>query len=620
MLKIRKNFFGQKKKSAFTLMEIMVSIAILWIISAGVFSVLWELMTSWKLDKSKIEMNSEIVDAVASVKNYLKNWDEIKILKSNIYKDNILWEKFNWVLIKNKKNNWEKKSLFTLIKPLETSLSGDFWEKTIWDKNYHLWITDLNLFSDLQKDWNNLYFTDPWNWLVWKCDLDFTDCSQISWWWSWKFLTPTWIAINSNNLYFSDTYQNLIFRVPKNDFSNDKVENIAWKIWTKINPDTWEESNYVISWFKDWNFWRNTLNHPKWLVIYDWYLYFADSWNNAVRVVNLTNYNIETYIWTWDAWIVEDWVFPWDFLLNNPTGLAIRWDIWMLLISDTDNNRIVAVWPFSWNNSYYKPFTIAWIWKKDERILTDWFFWWKDEFVWSLDDVIEKERNVWEMWFWWDFLLANNAILNHPTWIKFYWSWWFVFADSWNNLIRKVQIWKFSEDDTKTLFSNFNRIETIIWNAWEILIYEDETWSWTDIKMSTSAPQAWNWTWFTKEAMLDNPMWIAFSWSDILFTDLQLSKKNLYWKINYCSWDCFNWSWNVVFMKEKAFTALNIDKISITNLDDFISKNSLDVMQFIERRYDELKLISFYLKFVDFVKWKKVDVDIRTSVENRLKN
>ncbi|MCD5382967.1 prepilin-type N-terminal cleavage/methylation domain-containing protein [Candidatus Gracilibacteria bacterium] len=620
MLKIRKNFFGQKKKSAFTLMEIMVSIAILGIISAGVFSVLGELMTSGKLDKSKIEMNSEIVDAVASVKNYLKNGDEIKILKSNIYKDNILGEKFNGVLIKNKKNNGEKKSLFTLIKPLETSLSGDFGEKTIGDKNYHLGITDLNLFSDLQKDGNNLYFTDPGNGLVWKCDLDFTDCSQISGWGSGKFLTPTGIAINSNNLYFSDTYQNLIFRVPKNDFSNDKVENIAGKIGTKINPDTGEESNYVISGFKDGNFGRNTLNHPKGLVIYDGYLYFADSGNNAVRVVNLTNYNIETYIGTGDAGIVEDGVFPGDFLLNNPTGLAIRGDIGMLLISDTDNNRIVAVGPFSGNNSYYKPFTIAGIGKKDERILTDGFFGGKDEFVGSLDDVIEKERNVGEMGFGGDFLLANNAILNHPTGIKFYGSGGFVFADSGNNLIRKVQIWKFSEDDTKTLFSNFNRIETIIGNAGEILIYEDETGSGTDIKMSTSAPQAGNGTGFTKEAMLDNPMGIAFSGSDILFTDLQLSKKNLYGKINYCSGDCFNGSGNVVFMKEKAFTALNIDKISITNLDDFISKNSLDVMQFIERRYDELKLISFYLKFVDFVKGKKVDVDIRTSVENRLKN
>jgi len=617
-----KNFL--KAKKAFTLMEVMVSIAILWIISSAVFTIISTLFYDWKKDKAKIEMNAEIVDSVAMVKKYIKEWEELKILDSKLWEKNILWNQYNWILVKNK-NSELKSSLFTLIKPLETKLSWDFWEKTVWDKNFHLWITELNLFSDIAKDWSDLYFTDPWNWFVWKKDISWTLSKISSFQYNWKdlnFLTPTWLLVWNTNIYFSDTYRDLIFYVPKSDFSNDKVKILAWKIWIKINQDTWEKKYYVISWYQDWSFWRNTLNHPKWLALYDNYLYFADSWNNAIRVINLQNWNIETFIWNWKAWMSEDWVFHQEFLLNNPTDIDIRDDIWMLLISDTNNNRIVASWPFSWNNSYSKPFTISWVWKKEFKNLANWVFNLDDKFVWSNDFVIEEEENVWLNWFWWDFFLANNAILNHPTWIKFFWTWWFIFSDSWNNLIRKVSIWDFWNWSNNSLFDNQNRIETIIWNASEVLIKKWEDWN-MDIKLSTSAPKSWNKSWTWKLALLDNPMWISFSWSDILFTDLQLFKKKLYWKINLCDWDCLNWVWNVDFLFPKSFNALNLDKISITNLWDFISKTPIALMQFVGKNFNSWKekVVSVYLKFIDYLRVDdEVFVDIKTSVKNLIKN
>ena len=626
----------KNNNSAFTLMEIMVSIAILWIISSAVVSVFTWLIYDWKKDKAKIMMNAEIVDSIAIVKKYIKEWDELKILDSNILDKNVLWNRLNWILVKNKNteiNSINKSSLFTLIKPLETELSWDFWEKTVWDKNFHLWITDLNLFSDIAKDsdWS-LYYSDPWNWFIWK-DKSGTK-TKISWFnydsEKLNFLTPTWILVWGTNIYFSDTYRNLIFYVPKDNFTNDGVKILAWKIWQKIDEDIWEKSYYVISWFKNWSSWRNVLNHPKWLALYDNKLYFADSWNNVIRVIDLqNNANIETFIWNWEAWMSEDWVFHSEFLLNNPSDIDVRWDIWMLLISDTDNNRIVASWPFSWNNSYSKPFTIAGVWKTEFKNLSDWFFNLNDKFVWKdisevKKNIIESEKNVWWMWFWWDFFLANNAILNHPTWIKFFWTWWFIFSDSGNNLIRKVSVWDLWQWWNLKLSKNINRIETIVWNASEVLIKEwEDDWNWwkfMDIKVSTSAPESKNWTWSSKNAFLDNPMWLSFSWSDILFTDLKISKKRLYWKINICNSECLNWSWNVLFLKEKAFNALNIDKISITNLWDFISKTPLDVMQFTEKRLSNWtkKIISIYLKFINYLKTEdKIFIDVKTSVENR---
>jgi len=621
----KKNFL--KNNSAFTLMEIMVSIVILWIISSSVFSIFNTLIIWWKKDKMKIEMNSEIVNAVASVKKYIKQADELKILNSNIHNKNILWNILNWILIKNKTQNINS-SLFTLIKPLKTRLSWDFWEKTIWDENFHLWIIDLNLFSDIAKDWNDLYYSDPWNWYIWK--KTWSSETKISWFEigstntrEKKFLTPTWILVwswSNANIYFSDTYQNLIFYVPKNNFNNQNVKILAWNFWIHTDKNTWKKTDFVISWFKDWIFWKNTLNHPKWLALYNNHLYIADSWNNVIRILDLINNNLETYIWNWESWISEDWVFPSEFLLNNPSDIDIKTDnnwFWMLLISDTDNNRIVAAWPFTWNNSYYKPFTIAWVWKTEMKNLADWFFNLTDKFVWNNKEIIKLEKNIWYQWFWWDFFLANNAILNHPTWIKFFWTWWFIFSDSWNNLIRKVSVWDFW--NWKSLFDNQNRIETIIWNSSEILISsKEDNWS-MDFKISTSAPESKNWTWSSKNAFLDNPMWLSFSWSDILFTDLFLTKKRLYWKINSCDWECLNWSWNVNFIREKAFNALNIDKISITNLWDFISKTPLDVMQFIEKNTEIWwqQMISIYLKFINYLKWDKNSIDIRTSVENR---
>lgn len=630
MLK-NKNFLKAKKNnSAFTLMEIMVSIAILWIISSSVFSVFSYLIYDWKKDQTKIEMNAEIVDSVAMIKKYIKEADELKILDSELWDWNILWQKLNWILIKNT-NEEIKSSLFTLIKPLETELSWDFWEKTVWDQNFHLWITDLNLFSDIVKFWDKIIFSDPWNWNIWKMDSDWNNSEILFWWNNSPFLTPSWLFLWTNFLFISDTYQNLIFAVEISDFSKDNLSErnnslkiISWKKWEKIDENTWEKSDYVISWFKDWSLWINTLNHPKWLSSYNNKLYVADSWNNAIRVIDLSTFYIETFIWNWLAWISEDWVFHQEFLLNNPSDIDIRSDIWMILISDTDNNRIVASWPFSWNNSYSKPFTITWVWKSEIKNYSDWFFNKNDDFIWSLDDVVKAEENVWWMWFWWDFFLANNSILNHPTWIKFFWTWWFIFSDSWNNLIRKVSVWNYWQWWYLSLFKNENIIETIIWNSSEILIKEwevDENWNkFMDIKVSISAPKSWNQSWTWKTALLDNPMWIYFSWSNILFNDLEIYEKRLYWKINFCWWDCLNWNWLVSFLREKAFSGLNLDKISITNLWDFISKTPLDIMQFTEKTFDNWsqKIISIYLKFIDYLKVDDdVFVDIKTSVSNR---
>jgi len=625
---------GSFTKKAFTLMEIMVSIAILWIISSAALSVFTSLIYEWKKDKTKIEMNAEIVDSIAIVKKYIKESDELKILDSEIrswdlLSQNILWKKLNWILIKNKdleKNDEERKSLFTLIKPLDINLSWDFWVKSAWKESFHLWITDLNLFSDVVKFWDKIVYSDPWNWNIWV-SWDFWE-RILFWWNNSPFLTPTWLLITNDNLFISDTYQNLIFAVKISDFNspdlltrNSSLRVIAWKQWVTSWISSSSKNNEIISWFQDWNLWINTLNHPKWFALFDNKLYFADSWNNAVRVLDLSTLNVESFIWNWKPWISEDWVFHQEFLLNSPSDIDINWDIWMVIVSDTNNNRIIASWPFSWKNSYSKPFTISWVWKTELKNFSDWFFNLDDKFIWSNSEIINEEKNVWWMWFWWDFFLSNNAILNHPTWVKFYSNWGFIFSDSWNNLIRKVSIWDFWNWWNLSLFDNNNHIETIIWNTSEVLVkeWENADWSW-DIRFSTSAPKSWNKSWDSKSSFLDNPMWLSFSWSDILFSDLEIYKKRLYWKVNLCDWDCLKWKWDLTFLINKAFNALSVDKISITNLWDFISKTPLDIMQFTEKSLNNWskKLISIYLKFIDYLKGDdNVFIDIKTSVEIR---
>lgn len=606
-------------------MELMVSIAILVLITSSVFSILTGLFSDWKRSKEQLKLRSEIVWILETITNYVKNWEEITIIKSEINQRN-----FNWLLIKNTNSKY-KDSLFTIIKPIKSELSERELPVFPWENNYFLWITDDNLFVDVEYStdlWTII--SDPWNWNIWQ--IKNWVKTKLLWWESSVLFTPTGLFLSKNNLYISDTYKNTIYYISKIDLIAKKESWLKRLVWHKKISSMW---------FLDWKLILSKLNKPKWITLdSNWNLYIADSWNNAIRIINLSDWEMKTYVWNWEKWINEDDSFHEEFLLNNPTDIEFDSANNLLLVSDTNNNRIIAFWPPKWKWAFLKPYTIAGRWIKSKDII--WDIW---ENISTINNTkienpdkykeIINTKKLSKWWFSWDFSLAKSAQLHHPTWIKSLWKWAFIFSDSWNNLVRLVwtsNFWQcettnnatFTKEEKEkckiTLKDWDNLIKTIIWNATEIKLWN---FNWKDILKNVKAPIWWNKDWKVKFAKLNIPMGIEYWDWKIYFIDNLISTElsDLFWKLNIVSWD------DLSFNSDLKIKSLNIDKIIIWKIDDFISTSPINLLLFenktnnIYPNNDENKsqsLIKLYLRTVSFVeKWEPIETEIETSISPR---
>jgi len=617
----------------------MVSIAILVMITSTLFNILAWLFSEWEKWKEQLNLRSEVIWMVEVLTNHIKNWEEIKIIDSELNNKN-----FNWLLIKNA--NWKyKDSLFTIIKPLEEELTERELPTFPWEKNYFLWITDDNLFVDIEYSsdfW--LIISNPWSWQILQIK-NWGAPTVLLWWGTSDLFTPTGLYLWTEHLYISDTYANKIYRISRTNLA--KTGQNARNIELKLFAWSW---SWNTMWFQDWSLWASKLNKPKWLTIANQRLYIVDSGNNAVRSISLieTDAEIDTYIWNWKKWLTEDDYIHEKFLLNNPTDIEFDDENQMLLLSDTNNNRIIAFWPKEWDNEYEKPYTIAWLWiKKDDK-----------QGAWGLAYSFDKskinnvdnyetvlnQKEIWKAWFSWDYSLANMAQLHHPTWIKSLWKNAFVFSDSWNNLIREVvtyDFWQCNITNPRTwdveqklnceikLKDWSNLIRTVIWNSTEIKLWN---FNWNTVFKSLKAPVWANdeWVlWELKTARLNVPMWIEYwNWS-IYFTDniISTGSSPLFSKLNTASWITASFSWTLLFNEDFKIKTLDIDKINIWKIEDFISTSPINLLLFENKTNIEninpnenksQSLIKLYLRAVSYLKeWEPIETEIETSISPR---
>lgn len=563
-------------RRAFTLIELLVTISILGIISWYIFFTIANLFEEWEKNKAEIKMHSESSSIINMISDHIYNSDEIQIIKSSAINDT--WNKngFYWLLIKTL---WNKdcSSLFSLVKPLSRNLTKN--EIPIYpsNKNYFVWITNLNLFSDIEYDNKNkmIIYSDPWN-----SSINFIQWNNtwILIWWDNSILnTPTWLYLSENHLFISDANNNIVFSIERDIIMNsdlfkrnNSLKIIAWKKW--------------ISWFSDGDLWLNTLNKPMWITFYDWNLYIVDSWNNSIRVLSLDWLNLSTYIWSWQSWISEDNSFPKDFLLNSPTDIDYSAENNLLFLTDTNNNRIVSFWPISWDFSHRKPFTIAWIWKLANFNLdkNSWIFFDKNK---DNKKNIINENLIWKPWFSWDNSLATSAQFNHPTWIKVLNKSTLIVSDSWNNLIRKIYAPNYWQWWQLLIANNENLIESIIWN----------------------------------KIKLDIPTWIT-----ILDNSIIIIANNYYWwNTNNTNWKLLKYEdWNLTILNESYFSYINIDKIFINNVDDFVWLIPIDFMMFSKTNdsnsLENSSMIKLSLWFIRYINNDNpITTNINTSISQR---
>ena len=581
----------RNNRSAFTLVEIIISISILVIMTGYIFNVVWWLVEQWNKWKIYIDLWSEISALLSVISNYIYHADDLEILDS---KEMVNWKTpFNGLLIKNSSDKLNS-SLYTLVKPFAKDLVDRQLPVYPWDENYFVWITDINLFADIEyyKNGSNpiIIYSDPWNSSI-NYIFEHSWEEWVLLWWTDKdnFLnTPTWLYLSDSYLMISDTYNHAIHGVKLSDLifsegsltNNNKkvIKGYIWKMWK------W--------WFLDWKSWRNALNRPMWLTMVWNILYIVDSWNHAIRTFdfNAVAGELKTYIWSWEPWISEDHTFHSGFKLNSPTDIDYSKENWLLYVSDTNNNRVISFWPIWWESSTLtkknkKPYTVAWIWKRAPALSWPWMFS-PDLNIAYTDDsnswyIIADEDLIWKSWFSWDFSISTSAQFNHPTGIEVFSKDTLLISDSWNNLIRRmVSVSKLQWLDGQ-LSENANVIETIAWNATEIILK-----SWRkevpDIKSSLRAPRWANIDWEAKLSRINNPLWIRVVWDDFYFLSIKTwDDLKAYWDLRkYSSSGGITLKAEVSTIYTGAYKYINIDNISFSKVWDFLSSNSIIKLKF----------------------------------------
>ena len=584
-----------------------MSMSILVLMSWTIYLSVWTLLMEWENSKMKIEMQSEISALLATIKSYTTQTDQFLITPSILWTDENKKEYFFSNLILKNKITSSKKDLFTIIKPIEWKLK----DNEVWlfpnDAKFNVWVTGFNIFNDLVYDKvrNMIYFSNTGLWNIEFYNLN-NDTNGITIKKKWILLSwlknPTWLTLSDDNkkLYFSENWNHTIRSIDwkwlnsdaGTDQLNQKIELVAWTPW-----EAW--------------FWWNQLNSPNWLSYYNWYIYIVDSWNNAIKALNI------------DSWIITILAAKkqWDdnfknLFLDNPTDIEYIKDLNSIVFTDTNNNRVILC-------------------KLKTKIL--------------IKDNCTVIAWAWEAWFSWDFTTAKQAQLNRPTWITVDTLRTMYVSDSWNNLIRKIYT-IFTDQD---LSDNQSLIKTVIWNSsikilsiWADWIYD----TFDDIRESIKAPIWWysdvnvimdkdiadptggnviiqNYLQKNTDALLNIPTWIALIDSSPIFIDsfngslrawiLWHTKK---WSILLSQtaiidenpWEIFpTGTWKIITLIRKWIVSINTDDIWLSRMDDFVSN------QAIYRMFFDIKTLSNPLikLRLSVVNYNRPDSPIYTDLE-----
>lgn len=381
-------------KHAFTLIEIVITLVItslLFLIIAWIYPYLND---TFQKQKENLEFQQSFVLDSFYLNGAVNN--SFKIL-NNYY---------SWVFQRGN-------SYITLLnKPQEIHYSVIY----LWDDNWDIQaqeklklnIKKIFLYSDFVKIADDMYFTNPGNHTIEKISLGNSKSEVVFWnegisWydntWNWLFNTPTGITTDWENLYVSDSGNNLIRKI---HLPSHTISVFAWiykKSW-------WNENETSSAWTH-----RNEalFDYPTAIKFQAGNLYISDTLNNRIR--KITGDSVYTLIganktwFNWDIGIAENILIYFPLSLEKIPSWVIFWDIWngklRFLNEDTQEVKTIfwmetqqqVYWEFSrYNKNFYNTQIQAyWSWfyfnNWVEGVIYNYNFW-PDNKIGTEDDSI----------------------------------------------------------------------------------------------------------------------------------------------------------------------------------------------------------------------------------------
>lgn len=304
-------------KHAFTLIEIVITLVItslLFLIIAWIYPYLND---TFQKQKENLEFQQSFVLDSFYLNGAVNN--SFKIL-NNYY---------SWVFQRGN-------SYITLLnKPQEIHYSVIY----LWDDNWDIQaqekmklnIKKIFLYSDFVKIADDMYFTNPGNHTIEKISLGNSKSEVVFWkegisWydntWNWLFNTPTGITTDWENLYVSDSGNNLIRKI---HLPSHTISVFAWI----YNKSWWNENETSSAWTH-----RNEalFDYPTAIKFQAGNLYISDTLNNRIR--KITGDSVYTLIganktwFNWDIGIAENILIHFPLSLEKISSWVIFGDIW----------------------------------------------------------------------------------------------------------------------------------------------------------------------------------------------------------------------------------------------------------------------------------------------------
>jgi len=153
--------------------------------------------------------------------------------------------------------------------------------------------------------------------LVWNCSSSWSYAE-----WTWKdalFYNPKSIAINGDILYVSD-------------FWNHKIR------WVNLTTKTTFLVAWNTLWYAEWTWNTALFSFPYGIVYKSWFLYVADSWNNKIRKINLSDNTTSFVAWSWNAWTTNS-SNPNTIQFDTPISIDIKDDLSTIFVWDLSTVR-----------------------------------------------------------------------------------------------------------------------------------------------------------------------------------------------------------------------------------------------------------------------------------------
>ncbi len=348
---------GIKVESAFTLVELLVSISLAIVLMTSISMFVTDWVKNITLQKNIVDNNADFNDFKSVFSDNL----------NSVFKYSTWFTNSTWALFKANRNY--SKWWFTYI--WEQNFTGTYCSWTDNDNTKHLIIKNFIPFESVDWTWdifawNNYssgwYKTSFFSWLILSGINVFT----------WTYFWPTDITFDSWTwMYVSDTLNNTILKFDKND-TNSWAQIVAWKAWIF-------DENYASGQVWTWI----SLNNPTWLTYWDNMLFISDTLNDRILYLN-SSWNIYTLLDKYDS-------------IKEPTGLDY----------DTSNNVLYISNSGVWE-------ILSYDWWADSNILTK-----SDNVLKLLNSSFLYP--TWINLVWWnleisDFLDRKRKIINATNW------------------------------------------------------------------------------------------------------------------------------------------------------------------------------------------------------------